>query len=418
MELVLRKRSSDEALRLSGAKVLCRNSRKLALLAPYAGQWVFYSLSSQGSTHILYNRLPAPARCSVTVGDLLNLNGLELIVDSVEGDAGAFPVQRADPAPCEIKVAGEKSIRATQDLFIGHDPCCGLCVGATFEGQPLIALLTFAVGCWHLHDLTGNSLVCNGKPSGTSRVLADGDRVLLHDKVLVFRLGIAAGAGGGAPPPKLPDERGKTHERRMASADTAEKPAVATQEIDLVYRKAKQLCQELLPILQEPGRKPRPRKAPGGRIRNWLRIFRRPTSPVETLERLQFLLSGSPRDRVWLLELARFLFQQSYHGLCLRVLKELYRLYSHDVVVTQTLARFYYQQGRNTGLPASGRRNALEHADRCLRLVRRLAPQDRSLADLASAIHEEQTLLPKDPAEAAPGQTALPERVEVMGRKG
>src|SRR6185437_8836798 len=197
MQLILRKCATDEILRLSAAKVLCRKSRQLALLTPQAGRWVFQSLSAAGSGDVLYNRLPAPARCPVAVGDLLDLDGLRLVVESIEVE--------------------------TQTRASGTDD----------TAQP-----------------------------------------------------------------------------RAASRSTAEIPATGSQEIDLVYRKAKELYEQLLPALREPGRKLQ-RKVSCNGIRGWLRIFRRPDCPAETLDRLQFLLYRSPRDRVWLFELARFLFQQS-----------------------------------------------------------------------------------------------------------
>lgn len=298
MHLVLRKCATDEIIRLSGGKVLSRKARQLAYLAPAAGQWVFYSLSGTESRDVFYNRLPAPARCPVAVGDLLELDGLALVIESIE----------VEP----------------QTRVVGTDE----------TAQPAVA------------------------------------------------------------------------------RDTAETPVPRSQKIDLVYRKAKELCQQLLPALREPDGKLQ-RKVSCGSIWGWLKIFRRPGNPAETLDRLHFLLSRSPRDRVWLFELARFLFQQSYHGLCLRVLKELSRLYPHDAEVAETLAKFYFQQGRNPTLPAGGRLSAFEHAERCTRLVRRLAPNDQSLANLVGAVRKEQTLL-RQSLSGSPRNTSVPKRAQLM----
>lgn len=302
MQLILRKCATDEILRLSAAKVLCRKSRQLALLTPQEGRWVFQSLAAPGSRDVLYNRLPAPARCPVAVGDLLDLDGLHLVVDSIEVE--------------------------TQTRVSGTD---------------------------------------------------------------------------------------ETAQPRAASRSTAEIPLPSSREVDLVYQQAKDLCQQLSAALREPGGK-LSRKASCNGIRGWLRLFHRPGSPAETLDRLQFLLSRSPRDRVWLFELARFLFQQSYHGLCLRVLKELSRLYPRDAAVAETLAKFYYQQGRNTTLPTEGRFNAFEHAASCTRLVQRLTPNNQSLTDLQGAVRHEQTILRQELVEIASRATPLLEGVEARGK--
>ena len=271
--------------------MLCRNSRKLAFLAPCAGQWMFYSLPEAGSTPLLYNRQPAPTRCPIAVGDLLDLNGLELVVESVEVE----------------------------------------------------------------------------QPAAISE----------------------ASAAMSVP---------------------------SSREIDFVYRKAKKLCQHLLPVLRESGGKLQPPETGGG-LWSWLKIFRRPGNPAETLERLHFLLSGSPRDRVWLFELARFLFQQSYDGLCLQLLKELNRLYPDDEVVARTLAQLYYQQSRNSRLPAEGRLNALKYAERSTQLARRLAKDDLSLVELERAVRVEQTNLRSRLTERTPCPAFSRERADVMGRK-
>jgi hypothetical protein len=415
MELVLRKRLTGDSIRLRGAKVLCQNSQKLAFLAPYAGQWVFYSLIPPGSAQLLYNRLPAPSRCRVAVGDLLNLNGLELAVESVEVDPGSYTIETREPPTCEIEVAWGRSIRVTQDLVIGSDASCGLRLADTHDMQPLTALVTFAAGHWHLHDLNGGSLIRNGKPAGRSLVLKDGDCVRVADTELVFRVGADKGAGREIECKKVDEKTNAIYPPAVCLAPAA-MPAPSSGEIDVVYQKAKELCQQLLPVLRDPGRKFLAPRASCRGLRGWLRLFHRSSSATETLDRLQFLLSGSPRDRVWLLELARFLFQHSYPGLCLRVLKELCRLYPADVAVRQTLARFYYQQGHNPLLPAPGRLNAFEHAGCCTRLVRRLAPNDPSVADLERAIHAERTILRQSLEVKRPYETPAQEFAEAIGR--
>jgi hypothetical protein len=412
MELVLRKRSTGDALRLKGARVLCRQSRKLAFLAPYAGQWVFYSLLAPSSPQLLYNRRLAPPRCLVAVGDLLELDGLELTVDSVEVDPGALAVQTGEPIPCAIEMPGKSRIQVRHDVLIGSDACGEPCVTTPRDRQTLRALLTFAAGRWHLHDLNGDSLVRNGKPAGASLVLTEGDRVRIHDRELRFSLN-GTDRTPGKPEADLAEQTAEI-EKPAACRDTTELTTPTTPDIDLVYAKAKELCQQLWPLLRASGQKSEGQLACRGGLRGWLSIFRRPKGPEETLERLRFLLSGSPKDRVWLLELARFLFQQSYPGLCLRLLQELRRLYPNDVAAARTLAKFYYQQGRNFRLPAEGRLNAFAHAARCTRLVRRLTPNDPLLGDLERAIREERTILTNSLEEKAARADYSPQRVEAM----
>ncbi|HZV06355.1 MAG TPA: FHA domain-containing protein [Gemmataceae bacterium] len=415
MELVLRKRSTGESLRLGRAKVLCHRSRKLAFLAPYAGQWVFYSLVPPGSAELLYNRLPAPARCSIAAGDLLNLNGLELAVESVEVDPGSYSVETKEPPACEIELARGRSVRVTHDLLIGSDASCGLRLADTPDPQPQIALVTFAAGQWHLHDLNGGALIRNGKPAGRSLVLEDGDSVRIAGTELVFRIGRDKDAGRVVEC-KKPDEKTDAIESPAPCRAAAAIPSRSSEAADAVYEKAKELCQQLVPVLRDPGRKfLEPRSFCRG-LWGWLRMVHRPGSAMEMLDRLRFLLSGSPQDRVWLLELARFLFQQSYPGLCLRVLKELCRLYPRDVTVRQTLAKFYYQQGHNPLLPAAGRLSAFEHAGRCTQFVRRLDANDRSLADLERAIRLEQMILSQSLEEKRESEAPVPQFAEAMGR--
>jgi hypothetical protein len=415
MELVLRKRSTGDSLRLKGAKILCHRSQKLAFLAPYAGQWVFYSLIPPGSPQLLYNRIPAPSRCIVAAGDLLNLDGLELAVESVEIDPGSYSTERREPPSCEIEVEWGRSIRVTQDLLIGSDASSGLRLADTHDPQSLTALVTFAAGHWHLHDLNSGSLIRNGKPAGRSLVLTDGDCVRIAGKDLVFHIGGDQSTERGMECHK-PDDKAVASEPPAISRAEAAMPAPSSGELDVVYQRARELCQRLLPVLRDPGRKMLGPQASCRGLRGWLRMFHRPGTAMETLDRLEFLLSGSPRDRVWLLELARFLFQQSYLGLCLRVLKELCRLYPDDVTVRQTLARFYYQQGRNPLLPRSGRLNAFEHADRSTRVVRRLAPNDPSLVDLDRAICLEKVILRQSLEEKSPSEAPVEDYAEAMGR--
>jgi hypothetical protein len=110
MELILRKRLTGNLIRVSGARMLCRRSRKLAFVAPYPGQWIFYALAAPGSSKVRYNCRPAPSSCPVEVGDLLDLDGTELVVDSVEVDSGALPSQASHPEPCvEERLAARRS---------------------------------------------------------------------------------------------------------------------------------------------------------------------------------------------------------------------------------------------------------------------------------------------------------------------
>ena len=110
MELILRKRLTGDLIRVSGARMLCRRSRKLAFVAPYPGQWVFYALGAPGPSNVRYNCRPAPSRCPVEVGDLLDLDGTELVVDSVEVDSGKLPAKASHPEPCvEERLAARRS---------------------------------------------------------------------------------------------------------------------------------------------------------------------------------------------------------------------------------------------------------------------------------------------------------------------
>jgi hypothetical protein len=389
MELILRKRSTGELVRLRRAKVLSHYSRKLAFLAPYAGQWMFYALTS---SHLRYNRQPAPARRRVVVGDLLDLNSLELVVDFVEAPAGEFVVDEQNSSFCEIEVPGRPSVRVSDDTLIACDPKTGACFGSAVDGRPLMALLTFASGRWHLHDLNGNALVRNGAPAGLSVVLADGDRIRIQNQDVVFRIGHTEPADGRWW--NEPETHHDEEEVQNTSSDEIEIShlhASPSQEIDILYRMAKTLCQRLLPTLRQGSRTFPSQTAAYGGVRGWLRLLRPPSGPVETLERLEFFLSGAPRDRVWLLELSRFLYQQSYFGLCLKVVKELCRLWPLDGDLMQTLAKVYFQQGRNAHLPAAVRLNALDKADKCVQVARRLTPWDRVLGDLHWAVGAERT---------------------------
>lgn len=391
MELILRKRSTGELVRLRRAKVLSHYSRKLAFLAPYAGQWLFYALTS---SHLRYNRQPAPSRRRVVVGDLLDLNSLELVVDFVEAPSGEFAVDEPNPLFCDIEVPGRPSVRVCDDTLIACDPKAGLCFGSTVDGRPLIALLAFASGRWHLHDLNGNTLVRNGAPAGLSVVLADGDRIRLQGQEVVFRIGRTEGTDGSWW--NESETQHDAEEVQNTSSDEIEIShlhASGSQEIDILYGKAKALCHRLLPALRQGSKTFPSQAATYGGVKGWLRLFRPPSGPIETLERLEFFLSGSPHDRVWLLELSRFLYQQSYFGLCLKVVKELCRLYPLDGDLIQTLAKVYFQQGRNAHLPAAVRLNAFDKAEKCVRIARRLAPCDRVLGDLQRAVGAERVVL-------------------------
>ena len=274
--------------------MLCRHSRKLAFFAPYTGGWGFYSLALAGSPHVQYNRQPAPEACSLTVGDLICLDGLELIVESVEGQSEVVHVPREDPIPCEIAVTGERSVRATTDLLIGYDPCCGLCFSPSFDLRHPTAVINLCRGNWHLHELDGNALIRNGAATDPSVVLTDGDRIRLHDKELCFQIGMSLDASRGSTAHRLADVTDQMEPVFASSQETLEKPVIPTQQIDPVYRKAKGLCQQLMPILHKHEEKLSLPKASGGRIRSWVKLLRRPRTPGEKLERLQFLLSGSP----------------------------------------------------------------------------------------------------------------------------
>jgi hypothetical protein len=396
MELILRKRLTGDLIRVSEARMLCRSSRKLAFVAPYPGQWIFYALGAPGSASVRYNRQPAPPRCPVEVGDLLDLDGTELIVNSVEVNSGEFPAQTSTPSPCAIEVPQEGSVQVTSDRLIGYDPCRGLCLAATLDQQQLTALLASVAGRWHLHALNGNPLIRNGKPSGPSLVLVHGDRVQIRNKDVFFHIGRPAPAGtAGVTEPEGFGSGGATICGPRASLREGVEIASLSpsREIDFVYRKSKGLCQRLLPVLCDRSQTFQVWGASSIGIRGWLRFLRRSGSPAETLDRLELLLSGSPRDRVWLVELSRFLFQQSYYGLCLRVVKELCRLYPQDGELMQMLAKIYYQQGRSPCLPAITRLNALEGAEKCTQLARRLAPDDYMLTVLQRAVSVEQTIL-------------------------
>jgi hypothetical protein len=411
MELILRKRSTGDFVRLRRAKVLSHFGRKLAFLAPYAGQWIFYALAS---SNLRYNREPAPARRRMLVGDLLDLNSLELVVDCVEAPPGSFVLDESDPSPCDIELPGQPSVRVCQDLLIGYDPSGRLSLEATPQGRPLAALLTFAAGQWHLHDLNGKVLERNGQPGGLSLVLVDGDRIRIQDQEVVFRIGRAA------PSVVEPVATAETFigETEAPSANTqqiAQRPATPSQEFDFIYRRAKGLCQRLLPALRHGGRTFRPQPTSYQGVLGWLRFFRRPDNPVETLDRLELLLSGSPRDRVWLLELARLLYRQSYFGLCLRIVKELCRLYPTDGELMQTLAKVYFQQGRNAHLPSAVRLGAFEKADKCALLARLLTPRDHGLADLQQAVSEEQSHLRGRLAGRAPGEASCERDLDAIG---
>jgi hypothetical protein len=355
----------------------------------------------------------------VAAGDLLNLDGLKMAVDAVEVDPGDYPVETENPPACAIEMTEGKSIRVSHDLLIGSDSCCHPRLASTLEREPLSALITFAAGNWHLHDLNGNSLFRNGKPEGRSLVLNDGDCIRIADKYFRFRIGAPADAGR-ATAVHDPNDTAEEISPPPVAPPAPALPAPLSQEIDIdvVYQKAKKLWEQLLPVLRDPGRTFQPRPTAWGGLRGWLRIFRRPGTPEETLDRLQFLLSGSPRDRVWLYELARFFSQQAYTLLCLQVLKELCRLYPHDVTVRQTLAKFYYQQGRNPRLPAPGRLIAIGHSERCTQLMQRLAPNDPVLNDLQRAIRVEQTILRHSLEERTPCAAPFRERAEAIGRMG
>ena len=413
MELILRKRSTGELVRLRRAKVLSHFSRKLAFLAPYAGQWVFYALAS---SRLRYNRCPAPSRCRVVVGDLLDLNALELVVDFVEAPSGEFVVDEYTPSFCEIEVSGQRSVGVCEDTLISCDPRGGLCFGPALDGHSLAALLTFASGQWYLHDLNGNALVRNGVPTGLSLVLADGDRIRIQDKDVIFRIGRTepSEVGGGTEPETQHDAE-EVQPTSDSQIEIATLPASPSQEIDILYRKAKTLCQRLVRAVRNGSRTFRSQATTYGGIRGWLRLFRSPSGPVETLERLEFFLSGTPRDRVWLLELSRFLHQQSYFGLCLRVLKELCRLHPLDGDLMQMLAKGYFQQGRNAHLPAAVRLNAFDKADKCVKVARRLTPCDRVLIDLQRAVSAERTILRGRLAGLGPNEVTCDRPVDALG---
>jgi hypothetical protein len=262
-------------------------------------------------------------------------------------------------------------------------------------------------------------LIRNGKPSGSSLVLAHGDRVRIQHKEVLFHIGRPTPADTArATEPEA--SGGEVEEICAPQASLREREEITasspSQEIDFVYRKAKSLCQRLLPVLRNRSRTFQVRGAPSVGIRGWLGFLRRSGSPAETLDRLELLLSGSPRDRVWLVELSRFLFQQSYYGLCLRVANELCRLYPQNGELMQMLAKIFYQHGRNPHLPAVARLNALEGADRYTRLARRLAPGDHILAELQRTVSVEQTILQGRLSELTPCKALFEDSANAMGR--
>jgi hypothetical protein len=127
----------------------------------------------------------------VEVGDLLDLDGTELVVDSVEVNPGKLPAQASHPEPCAFEVPEEGSVLVTKDVLLGYDPSRGLCLEVRPDLQPLTALLASVAGRWHLHSLNGNPLIRNGKPSGSSLVLAHGDRVRIQHKEVLFHMGLS-----------------------------------------------------------------------------------------------------------------------------------------------------------------------------------------------------------------------------------
>ncbi|HEY7311854.1 MAG TPA: hypothetical protein VH643_20995 [Gemmataceae bacterium] len=279
---------------MSDTRILCRGSRKLAFVALDSGQWVFRSLVPAGSTLVRHNRQPMTARCPLAVGDLLDLNGLELVVHSVETASGERPAERDHPSPRETAIAE------------------------------------------------------------------------------------------------------------------------ALREKDPVYRKAKELCHRLLPVLRDEGRAFPSNSASSFGIRRWLRLLRRPSGPAETLDRLEWFLSGSPRNRVWLIELCRFLYQQSFVALSLRVARSLCRLHPLDGELMQMLAKLYYRHGCDLGLSPIERLNAFEAAEKCTGVARRLAPDARLLADLQWAVRAAQKILRGQLAEMAYGETPLERKVNAL----
>jgi hypothetical protein len=370
MELVLRKASRSSSQRLRKATCLSLRARQLVFLAPCSGQWIFFSLVAPGSSAVLYNCQPAPPRCRVKVGDLLGFEGLELVVDAVTADPGEV-VGMGDHLPvCDVEAPGQPPVQVAGDTWIGWDAPKGLSLSSTIGPQPVSVLLMFFAGRWYLHDLQGSPLRHNGAAASSSLILADGDRVILGQEELRFHL----------------------HCLKKQPAPEREAPVVE-EPLDAVGQRARVFCQRLLATLRGEQKTVPARTGFLRGLWAWLWLLWPARSPEETLDRLEFLLAGRPRDRGWLFELARFLYQQSHWDLSLQVLRELHRLYPRDGEVVQVWVKLCYQLGCSAELPPLRRLAVLEKAEKGTVLARLGSPDNPVLTDLLQAVRAERTLL-------------------------
>jgi hypothetical protein len=412
MELHLRYRSSGKLVTLRRAKVLSNSSSrpdgktKLAFFVPYRSRWVFYPLHH--GPRIQYNDEPAPGPCKLSAGDLISLNGSELIVEALSVDEPLPASPREAPPPCWLTILGgtERWHTSTQtELLIGSAEHCGLCLPPTPGVEAEHAFLAYAEGAWHIHSLTGQpdlvqALGHEGRPSVR---LEDNDRIWLGSSGLSIRFSPEA-PNEPAPPPSRPKKASPfdTHPEHNLEETAANSPPEPppTEEIippvtdhsqEPTYASAKQLCFWLHKSLRDP---------PPSASRVWealvavkTRLGRRSKELSVALEQIKADLEQSPHNRDLLIELARLLEGAGYFDLCRLVLAEVHVLEPKDFDTLLALVKLYLMEGRQTARPLGERLDMLNKAERWGRKAQLLRPKHDELLTLVQQAEVEQTLL-------------------------
>jgi hypothetical protein len=415
MELRLRYRSSGKLLTFHSAKVLKNSSSlpaadrvKLAFFVPYQSQWVFYPL--RRGSRIQHNDVPARGPCKLGAGDLLSLQGAELVVESVSVDDPASAGRGADSPPvCHITVLGGKDrwhSTADTETLIGSADYCGLRLPAESGVEAEHAFLAYAEGAWHIHSLTGQADLIRalGKEGEPSVRLENIDRIWLGNTGLSIRFSDA--------PPEEPVESAQRPVYRPAKpsaddtrpmakslADTASMPIVECPIPPLVdhsqepaYIAARELCVWLHKALMEP--------PPSSSSRVWealvavkTRLGRRSKDPVEALQHFRTDLEQGPHNHDLLVELARYLEARGYFDLCRLVLAQIHVLEPKDFDTLLALTKIYLMEGRQTARPLGERLDFLGKAEKWGRKGQLLRPKNDEIHVLVQQAEVEQTLL-------------------------
>jgi hypothetical protein len=410
MELHLRYRSSGKLVTLRRAKVLSNSSNrpdartKLAFFVPYRSRWVFYPL--HGGSHIHYNDEPAPGPCKLSAGDLISLNGSELIVEALSVDE-PLPAasSRESPPTCWLTILGgtERWHASTRtELLIGSAEHCGLCLPPTPGIEAEHAFMAYAEGAWHIHSLTGqNDLIqtlgSEGRPSVR---LENNDRIWFGSSGLSIRFSPEA-PEEPAPTPSKPkkaapspfDTQPEHNLEETAAAPSTQEiiPPLADHSQEPAHASAKQLCFWLHKALREP---------PPSASRVWealvavkTRLGRRSKELSVALEQVKADLEQSPHNRDLLIELARLLESAGYFDLCRLVLAEVHVLDPKDFDTLLALVKLYLMEGRQMARPLGERLDMLNKAERWGHKAQLIRPKHDELLTLVQQAEVEQTLL-------------------------